>query len=99
MHQRFQLAIDAISTQTAIAEKIIDNGADYILSVKGNQPELLKQVESRFNKQKPADMDEVTEVRYYDQQRNGRCQNIQRQYPQALGHRKQAALDVGCNFR
>ena len=42
------VSIDAIGTQTDIAEKIIGNKADYILSVKGNQKELLEQVESRF---------------------------------------------------
>ena len=32
---------DAISTQTAIAEKIVDKEADYVLSVKDNQPQPL----------------------------------------------------------
>ena len=34
------VTIDAMGTQTAIAEKIRDKGADYILAVKGNQPTL-----------------------------------------------------------
>lgn len=55
------ITIDAIGTQTKIAEKIIDNKADYILSLKGNQKELLAQVESCFNRQKPDSMHEVTE--------------------------------------
>jgi predicted transposase YbfD/YdcC len=38
------ITIDAIGTQTKIAEKIIENGADYILSVKGNQKELQEDV-------------------------------------------------------
>lgn len=45
------ITIDAIGTQTKIAEKNIDSGADYILSVKGNQKELLEQVEARFKHQ------------------------------------------------
>jgi predicted transposase YbfD/YdcC len=34
------ITIDAMGTQTKIAEKIIDKGADYLLSVKENQPQL-----------------------------------------------------------
>lgn len=55
------ITIDAIGTQTKIAEKIIENKADYILSVKGNQKELLQQVESRFARQKPETADETVE--------------------------------------
>lgn len=55
------ITIDAMGTQTAIAEKIIDNGADYILSVKGNQQELLDQITGRFNKQRPCSTDVTTE--------------------------------------
>lgn len=40
------VTIDAIGTQTAIAEKIIDQGADYILGLKENQPALLE--DARF---------------------------------------------------
>ena len=38
------ITIDAMGTQTAIAEKIIDNGGDYILAVKGNQGSLEEEV-------------------------------------------------------
>jgi predicted transposase YbfD/YdcC len=55
------ITIDAIGTQTKIAEKIIENGADYILSVKGNQKELFEQIESRFNHQNPEMINEITE--------------------------------------
>lgn len=34
------VTIDAAGTQTAIAEKIVDKGGDYLLAVKGNQPSL-----------------------------------------------------------
>lgn len=53
------VTIDAIGTQTKIAKKIIENGADYILSVKGNQKALLEEIESRFNHQRPSDIDET----------------------------------------
>ena len=53
------VTIDAIGTQTKIAKKIIENEADYILSVKGNQKELLQEIESRFNHQRPSDIDET----------------------------------------
>ncbi|MDR2556310.1 MAG: ISAs1 family transposase [Bacteroidales bacterium] len=38
------ITIDAIGTQTKIAEKIIENNGDYILAVKGNQKELEEDV-------------------------------------------------------
>jgi predicted transposase YbfD/YdcC len=34
------VTIDAAGTQTAIAEKIVDKGGDYLLTLKGNQPSL-----------------------------------------------------------
>ena len=37
-----------MSTQTAIAEKIREKGADYILAVKDNQKELHAQVKDEF---------------------------------------------------
>jgi predicted transposase YbfD/YdcC len=42
------ITIDAMGTQTAIAEKIIDADADYILSLKDNHPTLHKQVQDWF---------------------------------------------------
>ena len=38
------ITIDAIGTQTAIAQQIIEKGGDYILAVKGNQQKLLENV-------------------------------------------------------
>lgn len=38
--KRALVTIDAAGTQTAIAEKIVNNGGDYMLAVKGNQPTL-----------------------------------------------------------
>lgn len=42
------VTIDAMGTQTAIAEKIIKKGADYILAVEENQPQLLEDVVDEF---------------------------------------------------
>ena len=51
------VTIDAMGCQTAIAEKIRDKGADYILAVKENQKELYEQVEKVFGITKPASVD------------------------------------------
>jgi predicted transposase YbfD/YdcC len=39
------ITIDAIGTQTAIADKIVKNGGDYIFAVKGNQGSLEEEVQ------------------------------------------------------
>jgi predicted transposase YbfD/YdcC len=46
--ERNEITIDAMGTQTAIAEKIIDKGADYILTVKENQKSLSEEIEDEF---------------------------------------------------
>jgi predicted transposase YbfD/YdcC len=38
------VSIDAIGTQTAIAEQIVIQGGHYFLSVKGNQQGLLEEI-------------------------------------------------------
>lgn len=48
------ITIDAIGCQAAIAEKIVDRGADYIIGLKKNQGELYEQVSEWLLKQKPA---------------------------------------------
>lgn len=55
------VTIDAMGTQQDIADKIIGGGADYILSVKGNQQELYDQIRGRFEKQTPEDSDRTVE--------------------------------------
>lgn len=47
------ITIDAMGTQTDIAEKIIKNDADYILAVKENQKQLLQEIidEFKFSKE------------------------------------------------
>jgi len=54
------VSIDAMGCQKNIAEKIIENKADYILAVKGNQPQLLENIkdEFRFSKQIKIDINE-----------------------------------------
>lgn len=44
----FLVSIDAMGCQRAIAEKIIDKKADYLLAVKGNQPNLHKAIQDAF---------------------------------------------------
>jgi predicted transposase YbfD/YdcC len=43
------VTIDAIGCQTAIAERIVDNGGDYILGLKENQPTLYDEVVNYFS--------------------------------------------------
>jgi len=47
------ITIDAMGTQTSIAKKIIDNGGDYILAVKGNQGSLEEEVHATCNINSP----------------------------------------------
>ena len=47
------ISIDAMGTQRAIAEKIIENKGDYILAVKGNQGSLLEEVKSTCKRNRP----------------------------------------------
>jgi predicted transposase YbfD/YdcC len=42
------ITIDAMGCQTAIAEKIIDKGGDYVFALKGNQGNLSDEVENYF---------------------------------------------------
>jgi predicted transposase YbfD/YdcC len=42
------VTIDAMGTQRAIAEKIVEKGGDYILSVKGNQGRLHDEIRDQF---------------------------------------------------
>jgi predicted transposase YbfD/YdcC len=45
------ITIDAMGTQTAIAEQIVDSGADYVLALKGNQDGLYQSVMAYVNRQ------------------------------------------------
>lgn len=55
------ITIDAVGTQTHIAEMIIENKADYILAVKASHLELLEQVQCRFEQQSSCSVDVVME--------------------------------------
>ena len=56
------ITIDAMGTQRDIADKIIENGADYILAVKENQKQLLEQVEDEFRFAKEIETNESTDI-------------------------------------
>ena len=43
------MAVDAMSCQKKIVEKIIRKGADYVIGLKQNQPALYKDAEDYFN--------------------------------------------------
>jgi predicted transposase YbfD/YdcC len=43
------VTIDAMGTQTAIAQQIVEQEADYILSLRGNQGDLHQDVEQLFD--------------------------------------------------
>ena len=47
------VTIDAMGTQRVIAEKIVKNGGDYILSVKGNQGSLEEEVQTTCKRTRP----------------------------------------------
>ena len=53
------VTIDAMGCQTAIAEKIIEEKADYCLAVKGNQPTLHEGMKAYFLKQLENDFADV----------------------------------------
>ncbi len=54
------ITIDAMGTQTAIARKIVDGGADYILALKGNRGTLLQDAEPMEKEARPvAEAEEV----------------------------------------
>ena len=55
------ITIDAMGTQKKIAEKIIKEGADYILALKSNQPYLKENVDHTFLRQQPDSINETVE--------------------------------------
>jgi predicted transposase YbfD/YdcC len=56
------VTIDAMGTQTDIAEKIVAGGGDYLLSLKANWPVLLKDVEDFFADPKAEGIEPVHET-------------------------------------
>ena len=53
------ITIDAMGCQTAIAEKIVDKGGDYILALKGNQGHLSDEIENYFTQAEHVDFEGV----------------------------------------
>jgi predicted transposase YbfD/YdcC len=51
------VTIDAIGTQSAIAETILQRGGDYLLALKANRPATLKEVEAYFVDPPPGTME------------------------------------------
>lgn len=56
------ITIDAMGTQTEIANTIVENGADYILAVKGNQKQLLEEIKDEVHFSKNTIIDETIEI-------------------------------------
>jgi predicted transposase YbfD/YdcC len=73
------VTIDAMGCQKAIAEKIVDQGGDYVLALKGNQGTLAEQVEEAF-----VDADarnyEGVESNYYETLDHGHGRRETRRY-------------------
>lgn len=56
------ITIDAMGTQMDIADKIIENGADYILAVKENQSQLLEDIKDEFKFSKSIEIETDTDL-------------------------------------
>ncbi|MCP4314458.1 MAG: ISAs1 family transposase [Hyphomicrobiales bacterium] len=56
------VTIDAIACNPKIAAKIVDNGADYVLAVKDNQPSLHREIATFFADTSPHQVDAVTDI-------------------------------------
>lgn len=56
------VSIDAMGCQTSIANQIVQNGADYLLQVKGNQKGLLEDIQDSFSLLKPKEMSKTDDL-------------------------------------
>jgi predicted transposase YbfD/YdcC len=72
------ITIDAMGTQTEIAQKIIDKKADYVLALKANHPTLYSQVEKWFKEAAAQDFKSV-DVSYDKQINSGHHRTENRQ--------------------
>lgn len=52
------VTIDAMGCQTAVVEQIVSGGADYLIAVKGNQGQLLQDIEDTVRFCKPGSLDQ-----------------------------------------
>jgi predicted transposase YbfD/YdcC len=72
------VTIDALGCQTAIAQKIVDGGGDYILMVKDNQPHLLADVQECLTQ--ALDSDTADAVDCYTTEERGHGRQERRTY-------------------
>ena len=59
------ITIDAMGTQTAIAKKIVEGGADYVLALKGNQSSLHDEVCNYFRQAEHVEFEGVDHQSYH----------------------------------
>src|SRR5262249_39628639 len=82
------ITIDALGTQKAIAEQVVDSGADYVLALKGNQETLHQAVIDYVNQQLDNDFADVAARRHQETDKgHGREEHrssIQMPVPEAL---------------
>ena len=64
------VTIDAMGCQKAIAAKIIDMKADYLLALKGNQESLADEVDNFFIQAQAIDFEEIDHVYYKFEEKN-----------------------------
>jgi len=64
------VTIDAMGCQKAIAAKIIDMKADYLLALKGNQESLADEVDNFFTQAQAIDFEEIDHVYYKFEEKN-----------------------------
>jgi predicted transposase YbfD/YdcC len=70
------VTIDAMGCRTAIAEAILDRGADYVLAVKDNQPTLRRAIEDFFTSRMEDDFAGVDVGRYETKEKgHGRAEH------------------------
>jgi len=60
------ITIDAMGCQTAIAQKIVQGKGEYLLAVKGNQPDLHNQLKDFFGEAERTNFEDVTYEQYRD---------------------------------
>lgn len=75
------ITIDAMGTQKAIAEDIIDRGADFVLALKGNQETLFQEVIAHIDEQSKNDFADV-QARRHTTQETGHGREETRSYVQ-----------------
>jgi predicted transposase YbfD/YdcC len=63
------ITIDAMGCQKEIAQKIIDGGGDYVLTVKDNQPHLLEDIQACLEKALDANFKDMASDSYQTQER------------------------------